>query len=112
MKEQKAVVLVLLQVLVLFLGLCESSMSSAPYVDQVHNRRKSMLTEPTSSLLLNRFGSSIVFPLFGNVYPIGYAHIIYMLYIFLLPHENLLFPIVKKKKKKKKKKLWGINPYI
>jgi hypothetical protein len=70
-KEEKVVVLVLLQVLVLVMGLCESSISSSPYVDQMHNRRKSMLSEPTSSLALHRVGSSIVLPVHGNVYPIG-----------------------------------------
>ncbi|XP_062173822.1 aspartic proteinase Asp1-like isoform X2 [Alnus glutinosa] len=61
MKGQKVVVvLVLLPVLMLVL---------AAYV---HSRRKSMLTKPTSSLLLNRVGSSVMFPLYGNVYPIGF----------------------------------------
>jgi hypothetical protein len=71
MKEEKVVVLVLLQVLVLVMGLCESSISSPPYVDQMRNRRNSMLDEPTSSLPLHRVGSSIVLPVYGNVYPIG-----------------------------------------
>ncbi|KAE7997563.1 hypothetical protein FH972_002186 [Carpinus fangiana] len=74
-KEEKVVVLVLLQVLVLVMGLCESSISSSPYVDQMHNRRKSMLSEPTSSLALHRVGSSIVLPVHGNVYPIGYYNV-------------------------------------
>jgi hypothetical protein len=62
-----------------------------------------MLTKPTSSLLLNQVGSSIMFPLYGNVYPIGYVHIIYMLYIYILfptKIHDLIFPVVKKKKKK------------
>ena len=94
----------LLRVVVLVLVLrvsssSSSSSSSASYFGQ-KNRRSSILPvsvpvqATTSSLMLNRVGSSIVFPLHGNVYPIGYV-----LYYIILTH--LQFLCVTKKKKKK-----------
>ena len=81
----------LLRVVVLVLVLrvsssSSSSSSSASYFGQ-KNRRSSILPvsvpvqATTSSLMLNRVGSSIVFPLHGNVYPIGYV-----LYYIILTH--------------------------
>lgn len=68
----KVGVVSLLQVLVLVLGFCVRSSSLASFGDQQRNRRKSVLpTEASSSLVLNRVGSSIAFPVHGNVYPIG-----------------------------------------
>lgn len=81
MKEENVGVMLLLQVLVFALSLCEISSSSGSYFDQQqqYHRRKSILpTEATSSLMLNRAGSSIVLPVDGNVYPIGYVHSLYM----------------------------------
>ncbi|XP_041008183.1 aspartic proteinase Asp1-like isoform X1 [Juglans microcarpa x Juglans regia] len=77
MKQEKVGVL-LLQVLVFALSLCEISSSSGSYFDQQqqYHRRKSMLpTEASSSLMLNRAGSSIVLPVDGNVYPIGFYNV-------------------------------------
>ena len=90
----------LLRVVVLVLVLRVSSSSSSTSYFGQKNRRSSILPEPvpvqatTSSLRLNRVGSSIVFPLHGNVYPIGYV-----LYYIILTH--LQFLCVTKKKKKK-----------
>ncbi|KAG7987023.1 hypothetical protein I3843_03G111800 [Carya illinoinensis] len=85
MKEEDQVgVMLLLQVLqlVLLLSLCELSSSSLAlnYVDHQHqqNGRKSVqpITEAIASLLLNRdFKSSVVFPIDGNVYPIGFYNV-------------------------------------
>ncbi|GMY12562.1 aspartic proteinase Asp1-like [Fagus crenata] len=80
MKEGKVGMLALLHVVVLMLVLCvsssSSSLSSASYFDQKQNRRKSMVpTQRTSSLKLNRVGSSIVLPVDGNVYPIGFYNV-------------------------------------
>lgn len=66
----------LLCVSALVMGWCMSP-SSAAFFGKHQNRsgRKSLLPgESTSSLELNRVGSSVVFPLHGNVYPIGYVH--------------------------------------
>ncbi|KAB1210497.1 Aspartic proteinase Asp1 [Morella rubra] len=72
----KVGVVSLLQVLVLVLGLCVRSSSLASFGDQQRNRRKSVLpTEASSSLVLNRVGSSIAFPVHGNVYPIGFYNV-------------------------------------
>ncbi|KAF3439286.1 hypothetical protein FNV43_RR17562 [Rhamnella rubrinervis] len=63
----------LICVSVLVMGWC-MSLSSAAFFDKQQSRlgRKSKLpVGSTSSLELNRVGSSVVFPLHGNVYPIG-----------------------------------------
>ncbi|KAF5457895.1 hypothetical protein F2P56_021969 [Juglans regia] len=60
MKKENVGVMLLLQVLVCVYCVYD-------------DRRKSMLpAEATSSMVLNRVGSSIVFPVYGNVYSIGY----------------------------------------
>ncbi|KAK7847442.1 aspartyl protease apcb1 [Quercus suber] len=71
---------VVVLVLVLRVSSSSSSSSSSSYFGQ-KNRRSSILPVPvpeqatTSSLKLNRVGSSIVFPLHGNVYPIGFYNV-------------------------------------
>lgn len=80
MKEGNVGMLALLRVVVLMLVLCvpssSSSSSSGSYFEQKQNRRKSLVpTQTTSSLTLNRVGSSIVFPVHGNVYPIGFYNV-------------------------------------
>lgn len=60
--------------LLVILGLILGS-SSASSDDRRQRWRKTMLSgEMMSSMMLNRIGSSIVFPLHGNVYPIGYVY--------------------------------------
>ncbi|KAK9266220.1 hypothetical protein L1049_012424 [Liquidambar formosana] len=41
--------------------------------DRPHKRRKSI--PPSKALALNRVGSSVVFPMLGNVYPKGFYHV-------------------------------------
>ncbi|OAY57650.1 aspartic proteinase Asp1 isoform X1 [Manihot esculenta] len=61
--------------LLVILGLILGS-SSASSDDRRQRWRKTMLSgEMMSSMMLNRIGSSIVFPLHGNVYPIGYYNV-------------------------------------
>ncbi|XP_015890858.3 aspartic proteinase Asp1 [Ziziphus jujuba] len=71
--RQRKVGLVMLCVSMLLMG-WSMTMSSASFFGKHQNRcgRKSMLpVEASSSLELNRVGSSVVFPVHGNVYPIG-----------------------------------------
>nr|XP_023882444.1 aspartic proteinase Asp1-like [Quercus suber] len=71
---------VVVLVLVLRVSSSSSSSSSSSYFGQ-KNRRSSILPVPvpeqatTSSLKLNRVGSSILFPLHGNVYPMGFYNV-------------------------------------
>lgn len=65
--------MVLMVVLVVLLGLSGWSAASDP-----QHRRKSVFPEPASSSLINIVQSSVVFPLYGNVYPMGYVHEIHL----------------------------------
>ena len=56
-------------VLVMLLGLSGWSAAS----DSQHRRSKSVFPEPAPSSLINIVRSSLVFPLHGNVYPMGYV---------------------------------------
>ncbi|XP_034691206.1 aspartic proteinase Asp1 [Vitis riparia] len=61
-----------LVVLVVLVGL--SGWSSAS--DHQHKRKKAVFPEPAaSSSLINIIQSSVVFPLYGNVYPLGYYYV-------------------------------------
>lgn len=55
----------------LLLILCLSGWSDAS--DPQQRRWKSVFPEPAPSSLINIVQSSIVFPLYGNVYPMGYV---------------------------------------
>ncbi|KAL5555221.1 hypothetical protein UlMin_037457 [Ulmus minor] len=73
MKEDKAGVL--LWVLVFC---CSMMITSAGFFDHHHQSRhgrKTFLPSSSSSMELNRVGSSVVFPIHGNVYPIGYYNV-------------------------------------
>ncbi|KAK2656363.1 hypothetical protein Ddye_009415 [Dipteronia dyeriana] len=63
---------------VLFVVFLLLGFSSASTDDKYQRWRKSMFSPDsttTSSLLINRAGSSIVFPIHGNVYPTGYYNV-------------------------------------
>ena len=68
-----------LVVLVVLVGL--SGWSSAS--DHQHKRKKAVFPEPAaSSSLINIIQSSVVFPLYGNVYPLGYVQKIHLKHAF------------------------------
>ncbi|KAJ7957066.1 Aspartic proteinase Asp1 [Quillaja saponaria] len=69
MKEGKVGLLVL-AVLVL-----SWSLSSASFGDKLHRRKWMPPDEATSSSMMNRVGSSFLFPIHGNVYPMGYYNV-------------------------------------
>lgn len=48
---------------------------SSPASDNQPSQRwwKSMFSGASSSAVVNPIGSSVVFPMYGNVYPIGYV---------------------------------------
>lgn len=84
--RQGKVGLVLVMVFSLVLGLASASTG-----DQQPRWRKSLFSHgTTSSLLVNRVGSSILFPVHGNVHPYGYV-CTFMLNIFAVDSQTFYF---------------------